>query len=210
MKYLLFPALLLIGGCTFNAAVNISPAHDISSNYSGKVNGKLAFYTETRPFDNVVAMNDGNICSGHTYKINAAQPFTASAFQTFTNLVENIEEVHAPIPRNELAVRGLTGMIILRGENIRSRLSITSKFFYDTVRADTNITASLSVLGHSGTLLSITSSQDGVVQHSDWWGMCDSVTKTISMATEEAMKRLLFTLGERFTNSSRIRATADL
>ena len=199
--------LLFTGACTYKGSVDVKAAYNIYSNYEDKVLGKWAIYSDGSKFKTEKVDMDGVACSLHSYPLDAVKAFEQSAFQTFANLVENIELVEVPIAAANLSKRGFDGQIIVTGERLRTELTFIQGFWAATARARIDFTASVSAVGREGRLLGTTASDDGIGK-GDAGIACEGGAKAVADGASDVIYGILTKLGERFANSNRVRAAA--
>jgi len=197
-------AALALGGCTYRAQTTSSPQLDVYSNYSQKVPGRWALYVET---DNLVkeVHSQDYTCAAHVYPLDIRSSFRESAVGTFQNLVQSLEVLNRPVAAQDLTQRGFAGMIYIRGEDIRARLTYDPGFW--SVKADSRIEldAGLIVDGPTGRMVGTRGSGRGEAI-TDAGYFCGGTTAALGQSSESAMKDLLGVLGERFTNAPQVRS----
>jgi len=203
--FICFMAVAL-GACTFKSNVGVNAAYNVYSNYENKVPGKWAFFADgSRLFDKDVDVL-GIACFANTYPLDARNSFEQSAFRTFSNLVEEIQQVNSPIAANQLARLGYHGQIIVKSESMKAEMSVSPGFWSSTLKGEVDITASVSAMTQKGRILGATASQEGETKTDGVW--CATLTKALGPAASESIKRVLTILGERFTSSPRVRGAA--
>jgi hypothetical protein len=198
-------AALTLGACAYNAPVAISPNLNVYSSYGDKLPGSYLLYVESSGLVQRVKPT-GLSCAAHSFPLDVQSAFTSSVVKTMEQLVESVEVVSSPVATAELGRTGKAGMIIIRAENLRARIQFIPGFFSATADANVELSASLSVDGPGGRLLGTTAAGDGANQGGSG-GACEGGATVLGQATEVALKELLGQLGERFSNSPRLRAS---
>lgn len=200
-------AAIGVSACTYNASAPVSPAYDVYSNYADKLPGQYALFVDSEELAGEYSV-DGYACSAHSYTQDASSAFEKSVTQTFQNLVENLEVVDQPLNQTDLADRGYTGMIVVEAEEIDVRINVIPGFWSADMTSDVEMAASLRVDGRNGRLLGTTVSGDDDAKTGAGSG-CEGGAKALSMATSSALEELMQRLGERLSNSRRLREAAD-
>ena len=206
-KILIILAALGVSACTYNASAPVSPAYDVYSNYDDKLPGQYALYVDSEKLAGEYSV-EGYACSAHNYSQDATGAFEQSVSKTFQNLVENLELVDQPLSARDLEAQGYTGMIIVEAEDIDVRINVIPGFWTSDMSADVDLAASLRVNGREGRLLGTTVSGDDDAKTGAGAG-CEGGAKALSEATSKALEDLMQRLGERLSNSRRLREAAD-
>ena len=206
-QILIILAALGVSACTYNASAPVSPAYDVYSNYDDKLPGQYALYVDAEKLSGEYSV-EGYACSAHNYSQDATGAFEQSVSQTFQNLVENLELVDQPLSANDLKAQGYTGMIIVEAEDIDVRINVIPGFWTSDMSADVDLAASLRVNGREGRLLGTTVSGDDDAKTGAGAG-CEGGAKALSEATSKALEDLMQRLGERLSNSRRLREAAE-
>lgn len=206
-KILIIFAALGVSACTYNASAPVSPAYDVYSNYDDKLSGQYALYVDSEELAGEYSV-EGYACSAHNYSQDATGAFQQSVTKTFQNLVENLELVDQPLSARDLEARGYTGMIIVEAEDIDVRINVIPGFWTSDMSADVELAASLRVDGREGRLLGTTVSGDDDAKAGAGAG-CEGGAKALSEATSRALEDLMQRLGERLSNSRRLREAAE-
>ena len=195
-------------GCTYTGSVDLNPAYDIYSNFDDKVPGRWAFSSDASDFVTDAVDMDGIQCVFHTYPLDAKQAFETSALHTFTNLVDDIDLVQNPISSDQLLDLGFKGQIIIRSKNMRAELEFIPGFWQAKAKSNVELTASLQVAGPSGNLVGTTASDDGNGKASAGFA-CEGGSDAVAEAANEAIKKVLTRLAERFASSDKVRESSQ-
>lgn len=207
MKLMVYTAmavsLLGLEACTYTTPVSVAPNLNVYSSYGTKIPGKFLLYVEA---DNLTttAVANGQGCSFHKYPLDVAPSFRESVTGTMRQLVDEVETIDHPITTAEIAAQGAKGLIIVKGNELTARFSVIPGFWTATAEESVDMSASLTVDGVTGRLLGTEAEGSGrsTVQGG---GSCGTITNGLAEATEKAMKKVLGELGERFSNSPRVR-----
>ena len=177
--------------------------HNRHSNYPEKIPGSYVLHADDDALNGVYKVQ-GFICSAHNYPVDARGAFRVSVLKTFENLVEGVELVDTPFDRTQLAQGGHKGQILVRAEALEVRLRVIPGFWSNTMEADVEMTASMSVDAVDGRVLGTTMAADED-QDADAGAACEGGAQAISDAASDAIKELVRGLGERLSNSPRVR-----
>jgi len=199
----LLGAVVFLSGCTYKAATNVNPATNIYSNYSDKVPGKYALYVDAEEMADTFKVT-GYACGAHNYPVDARNAFSVSVKQTLENIIEYVEVVDNPLDRNGILAHELDGMIVVEADKLEIDLIVIAGFWTSQMKADAEITVKVQVDNESGRLLgtSVEGDDDYVA---DAGGACGGGATAIGTAIEKAMKEVLERMGERISNSPRLR-----
>ena len=196
-------SILAMSGCSYTVPTDISPATNIYSNYSDKVPGRFALYVDAEEMAGDFKVS-GYACSAHTYPVDARSAFIGSVQSTMENIVEEVEIVPRPMDSSTMLSRDLKGMILVEVQDLDIDLIVLPGFWSASMEADAEVTVSLVVDGPSGRLLG--THVEGDDDHkAESGGACEGGAVAIGKAVEEAMKEALERLGEKLSNSPRIR-----
>ena len=205
MKKAIALALVLgVSGCSHTAKPQAIGAFNVYSSYSDKLPGKYLLYVDASALDTVAKPSDIN-CAAHKYPLNMQSGFQGSVRKTFSNLVEELEVVTSPVNRSDLQRLGARGMIVVRGEDVDTRLRLVPGMWTASVETDVEIAASIVVDGRKGRLLGKTVSGDKRSQ-ADAGMMCEGGAKALAQSAEGAMKEAVRRLAEELSNSERVRS----
>lgn len=195
---------LLFGACSYSAPVEMSASYNVKSSYEEKVPGNWAIWIDSSEFvdNNVTAKTQ--ICSAHSFPIDARAVFEKSAVNTFANITENIERVNNPIPGDALKAQGFDGQIVIEGQDMDVDLIFLPGFWSAKTEAEVEFEASLTATVGSTKVVGTTVSADGEY-NSDAGSACDGGAAAIGEAAGEGMQKILNRLGEAFASSTRLR-----
>lgn len=146
----------------------------------------------------------GFACAAHTYPVDARSAFIGSVQHTLGNIVEAVEIVPRPLDQVTIQARGLTGMVLVEAQDLDIDLTVIPGFWSAEMEADAEVTISLVVDGPSGRLLGTHVEGDDDYK-ANAGGACEGGAIAIGKAVEEAMKEALERLGEKLSNSPRLR-----
>lgn len=192
-----------LGACAYNAPVNVSPNLNVYSSYGDKIPGSYLLYVEEEGLSATVKPT-GFECSAHKYPIDITGVFKTSALRTMQQLVDDVQLVERPVPTTNLATMGKSGMIIIRAEDMTARMQFIPGFWSSTADASSEISASLTVDTPNGRVLGTSASGDAR-ESGEAGSACGGGANALGQATEKALTELFGQIGERFTNSPRLR-----
>ena len=196
-------AAALLGGCAYQAPVRIQPNLNVYSSYGDKLPGKFLIYVEDNSFLQTVH-STGVACAMHSYPLDLRFPFRESAIGTLRELVEEVEVVEAPLPSAEVAARHARGMVIIKSDGLTAHFLVVPGFWQASVDSNVSMSATISVDGQNGRLFGTEAEGQGNAQ-SPAGSFCGGAANALAEATQKAMKQMLGQLGERFSNSPRLR-----
>ena len=199
-------AVSTLGGCSYSAPAKVAPALDVYSNYDMKLPFSIALFVESEEMKKDVKVS-GFQCSAHSYPIDAREAFRISTIRTFENIVDGVLVVDKPLSQADIRARGLDAMVIVKVEDFDVDLKVIPGFWTAEMEADSEIAASISADTSEGRALgsSVEGSDDARL---DAGIACDGGAGAVGRATELAIKKTMDRLGERLTNSVRLRELA--
>lgn len=205
----IFPAIavglaIVVSGCSYSSQAPVSPAYNVYSNYDDKLPGSYALYVDADAMTGTYSVQ-GFDCAVHRYPVDARGSFKTSVHQTFQNLVENVELVDAPLSTADLQARGHRGQIIVEGQEMDVKLVVIPGFFMADMEADVEVAANMRVDDDDGQrMLGTTVAADkDAISEADI--ACSGGADAITAATSEAFEELMQRLGERLSNSRKLR-----
>ena len=195
-----------LAGCAYNAPVPVAANLNVYSSYGEKLPGRYALYVETEAFNQTVRPT-GYQCAAYHFPVDMKESFRQSVVQTVTQLVDELEVVQSPLSTEALSKAGLKGQIAVRADSMTARIQFIPGFWSSTAESNVELTANLSVDGPTGRVLGTTAEGNGSGQN-DAGAFCGGGANAIALASEKATKQLLGQLGERLSNSPRLRTAA--
>jgi len=196
-----------MAGCTYIAPVSVAPNMDVVSSYGEKLPGSYLLYVEGDQFAQMVEAT-GYACAAHAYPVDAGTAFRNSTVQTIQQLVDSVQVVEQPVSASELAAQGKMGMIIVDAQSLQARFVVLRGFGSATADANVDMAATISVDGRNGRLFGTTVEGSGNAQ-SDAGVMCGGAATALGEATQTAMNKLIGEMGDRLSNSTRLREAAS-
>lgn len=197
---------LAVGACAYQAPVGVNPNLSVYSSYGEKLPGAYALYISTDGFSRDVKPT-GLQCSAHHFPINAADGFKQSTVKTIQQLVADLEVVESPLTTDTLRQRGKAGMIVISADSFNPRIQFTPGLWSNTAESTVEISANMAVETPAGRVLGTTAEGSGNAQQNTGSG-CGDGAQTLGFATEKAIRQLLGQLGERLSNSPRLRSSS--
>lgn len=198
---------LVITGCAYNAPVAVAPNLNVYSSYSEKLQGRYALVVESEAYNQTVRPT-GYQCSAHTFPLDMQEAFRQSVIQTMRQVVDDVEVVQSPLSSDALARGGLKGQIIVRADSMTARIQFIPGFWNVSTDSNVDLTANMSVDGPTGRLLGTSAEGTGHAQGAAG-AFCGGGANAIAEASEKATKQLLGQLGERLSNSPRLRTASS-
>ncbi|UTP37755.1 hypothetical protein M9M90_10890 [Phenylobacterium sp. LH3H17] len=195
-----------LSGCAYNAPVAVSPNLNVYSSYSEKIPGRFVLVVDAEAFNTTVRPT-GLACSAHHYPLDLRQQFVASVTSTLRQLVDDVQILERPLPASDLARNGFAGQVVVNAETLTARLQVVEGFFRSTADSVVELSAGMTVDTVNGRVLGTSAQGFGNAQN-DAGMMCGNTATAIGGATEKAMRQLLGQLGERLSNSERLRRSA--
>jgi hypothetical protein len=199
-------AALALAGCAYNAPVAVAPNLNVYSSYGEKLPGRYALLVDGEAFSQTVRPT-GYQCSAHSFPLDMKDAFRQSTIQTIRQIVDDVEIVQSPLSADALERAGLRGQIIVRADSMTARIQFIPGFWSATTDSNVDLTANMSVDGPAGRLLGTTAEGTGHGQ-GEAGAFCGGGATAVAEASEHATKQLLGQLGERLSNSPRLRAVA--
>lgn len=184
-----------IASSVYPASVGMTPAYDVHSD--NRVAGTWALYVYAGRHD-VQSDVLGRACSAHEYPLDMASAFSPSAVAAIKQAVESVQIVDSPLSSVALNGTGYAGQIILKSENLRSKVG--SVFF--AMGGYVEMTVSMTVDGRDGRLFSTTIVGEGEARASE---SCPAAARAVGKAAERALQSVLTTIVERISTSPRMR-----
>ena len=202
--------LLGAAACSYEANVPVRPATDIHSSYDNPVAGRFALHINASTLRRTITPT-GMICAAYDYSFDGREAFRESVIATFERVAGSVEVVDTPLTQAELAAREMAGMIQVSAEAMDvALLGIEGVWtggllMTDDIQASVELAVDLTVDGRDGRAFDTTIRADEV-GFADGGSACDGGAGAISRAMGNAMQELMETMGERFSNSPRVRA----
>ncbi|MDB5437060.1 MAG: hypothetical protein JWR47_3317, partial [Phenylobacterium sp.] len=180
---------------------------NVYSSYDDKLPGSYALYVDSELFSQTVRPTGYN-CAAHTFPLDMRDTFKQSVVKTIQQLVEEVEVVQTPLSGEALARSGKRGQIIVRADGLTARVQFIPGFWRASSEGNVELTANMSVDGANGRILGTTAEGAGTAQ-GEAGLMCGGGANAVATAAEKATKQLLGQLGERLSNSPRMRAATN-
>ena len=197
----------VLAGCSYSASPEISPAYNVYSSYDDKLSGRYFLFVQSEEFADRVKPT-GYQCSAHSYPIDANEPFKKSVLKTIEQVVEHVELVETPKSASQIVGSGYAGQIRVNAEDLDGRIKFIPGFWSNTAETEVELVAGVKVDGPEGRLLGMTVVGDAK-EEGDQGVACGGGAEALATATEKAMKELLTQLGEKLSNSDRLRQSSN-
>lgn len=193
----------LVAGCSHKAEPVTAPAFDVVSSYGNKIPGKWLLYIDGSALDTTIHPTT-YACSAHNYPLVASGSFANSIRQTLSNLIENVEQIPAPVPAQMVRARGARGLIVVRGSQIRGDVETKPGFWTASMATNVAIVASVAVDGVKGRLFGTTVDGTGKA-HMDAGFACEGGGKSLAKSAGQGIHVVARKIGEAISNSDRVR-----
>lgn len=200
---LLSAIALAVSGCAYKADPLAAPSYNVVTSYSAKLPGKWLLSVNATALNQTVKPS-GYACAAHTFPLELSDAFRTSVAQTLRNVFDQIEELPAPIPGDQVAKRGARGMIVVRGEEARGRLDVQPGFWQANMKTEVIIVASTYIDGPSGRIFGTTVEGQGIAD-AEAGLMCEGGAKSLVDASSTAMRDVVRKVAEAIGNSDRLR-----
>ena len=192
-----------------------------TKSFGGRIRGNWLLIIQAGPLDQSV--QPSSACATYTYPLRLSEAFAASVSQSIVGLFEQIESGTLPIPDDELKKRGLTGMIIVRGQELNPRLDVQYGLFRANIKSEVAIVATVNVDGQRGQVLNVAIRGEGTAEVlRDCIGcerlafpenlLCDAggAGRSIAEAGAAALKDTVGRITNALANSEPVRASYTL
>ena len=190
-------------GCTHQAIVGTASPTNVYSGFDQRVSLPVTYTIDSTAVTKL-RKNDtvwGYACSAHRYPVDAIDAFTGSVPSMMEAVFDNFHE------SNGTPQKGITHLVF-RIERFDPRLMFNQKFFsmdaYATVEVGLSVLGTLDGKRVFGTSVDTQRSRTGEVVT-----LCSGAGVVLGDATREAIKDVLEKVGERLSNSQRLRLTAS-
>jgi hypothetical protein len=197
-------AVLSLGACAYQAQTVSSPARNVVTSYTNKVPGKWLLYVEADRL-NTTARPEDVSCSAHSFPLDFSQGFPASVRDTLPNVLERVEEVPEPVASDRLKASGARGIVIVRGEQLSSRLRAVPGFWSANIVTEVDMAVSVTVEGPNGRMFGKTFDGRGKGDRPSG-AFCSGGSESLKVAAEDAQREVLRRIAEEVANSDRVRS----
>jgi len=201
---------LFIGGCSYAVKPAPSPAVNIYSSYDEKIPGTWVIV----PYENISSIHKEiktgtSVCIASKYSVNVGDTIDNSIKRTMRSIFENIVE-HTSMPTN-IGLKNLeaNGSILVSLDTFEPKIRCST--FGGVCSGSSDIKLGVVVRGKSGKLFA-TSVEDSAIVDSDSATTVDRPTQgcsrlayLISEAISKNIKSALEKMGERLSNSPKLR-----
>lgn len=197
--------VLLLTGCTYQVAVQPASATAEYTSYTDKVPGKFALYIDAAQMStSAEQLTQG--CPLSKFPINASEAFRTSTVQTFQKIVQTVDVVDAPLPKEELIQKGYRGLISVRADSFIVHMAVIPGFWTATIEGDASLSVGVLVDGPTDRLFDASVSSE---RSSEKWtiGDCGVAVDAISVATTAAVKDAMEQLAGRVNDAPKLRQT---
>jgi len=198
MRWVLFSLVaawaVILWGCSYEAPALSGPQPDIYSADLGKVPGRWAMTIYVNGIDQTVHPT-GFKCSVNDYPLTVSSAFAQSAYATFDTVIDKVEPIERPLAASSLSKNGFDGIVRLKGDSLRARLSFSPGLVAGAVQAEVELDASVEVDDRTGHVGSVHASGRGTAT-SEGGVFCEGGATALQLAAERAMRDVVATLAE--------------
>lgn len=192
-----------VAGCAYKAPVVATPSYNVVTSFSEKIPGKWLLAVDATAL-NTTAKSSSFVCAAHKFPLELAGVYQTSVSQTLKQVFSEVEDIPNPIPADQLASRGATGLIVIRGEEVRPILDVQPGFWSANMRTEIMIVTTATVDKRSGRVFGQTVEGRGVAD-ADAGFACEGGAKSFAEAAGTAVKDSVRRIAEDVGNSERIR-----
>jgi hypothetical protein len=196
---------LLLGGCSYAVKPVSMPAVNIYSSYEDKIPGTWIIVID-EGMENISReiSTSSYACSAHKYPINAGGAIATSVKRTMRSIFENTIEQNTMPTKVELERQNASGVVLVKLDSFEPRVRCSAGFWSMSCTGSADVEFGIIVRGQSGKLLA-TSVGDSATVDGDGGGACEGAANVLSEAISKSVKEALERMGERLSNSPRIR-----
>ena len=183
------------------------PQYEPVQTYAPRIRGHWLLLVEPGQM-NLDVQPISSSCGSYVFPLQLSEAFTLALSNGLRTVFERIEEVAAPLAGEELRRRGVTGMIVVRGQELRPRLDVQPRFFHANMQTQVALLVTVQADGQRGPLLNGNIRGEGVANISEGL-LCDggSARKSVAAAGELAVGDTVSKIVEALSNSQRVVAS---
>jgi hypothetical protein len=200
-------AAVCLSGCAYKAEPISAPSYNVVTSFSEKIPGKWLLAVEATPLNQTIKPS-GMACAAHNFPLELSEAYRTSVSQTLKNVFAQIENVPSPVSGQEANKRGARGIIVIRGEEVRGRLDVQPGFWTANMKTQVLIVASTFVDDAKGRVFGTTVEGQGIAD-AEAGMMCEGGGKSLTDASEIAIRDSVRKVAEALGNSERVRAIAQ-
>ena len=197
--------LFITSACAYNVQPVSTRAVNLYSAYENKVPGNFVLVMDSSIRNvNREITPASYVCGAHRFPIIVGDSLAVSIKQSLDAIFEQVREQGSAPPADELSSLGLNGVILVRLDDFSPRIICHKGFFEGTCTASTDLSFGVTVRGSGGILVSTAAPGSKTADGSAGIycsGGADVLSDSITRATRDALERL----GERLSNSSKLR-----
>ncbi len=202
---LLILGTVVLSSCSYAVRPVSAPAVNIYSSYDEKIPGTFVVVID----DSVTHISreikpSGRICSAYKYPISVGDSMALSVMGTLRSVFENIIEQSTLPTSEDLIKMDARGSILIKMERFDSKVRCSQGFMSASCTATSDIEFGVRVRGVNRKLFA-TSVGDSATVDGDAGGACEDIANLLSESISKSVKEALERLGERLSNSSRLR-----
>ena len=197
--------VLFLGGCSYAVKPVSMPAMNIYSSYDEKIPGTWVVVID-QDMENISReiRTSSYVCSAHKYPINVGDAIATSVKRTMRSVFENtIDRTSMPTNEELIALRA-NGTVLVKLDTFEPRLRCSQGFWSVLCTGSADIEFGVIVRGRNGKLFA-TSVGDSAIIDGDGGGACQGGANVLSEAISKSVKEALERMGERLSNSPKLR-----
>lgn len=205
----LFTALTLIvvlPGCAYSVKPVSVSATNIYTSYDEKIAGSWVIVADEgmRNIEREISASS-YVCSAHTFPMKVGDAISTSVKAMMASVFENTTARTVMPTVNDLRRDGSRGAVLVRLDSFEPRVRCSTGFWTGSCTASTDVSFGVTVRGTEGTLYA-TSVGDSATVDGDSGGACEGGATVLSESISKSVKKALERMGERLSNSRRLRA----
>jgi hypothetical protein len=183
------------------------PQYEPVQTFAPRIRGHWLLLVEPGPM-NLDVHPVSVACGSYVFPLQLSEAFAVALSNALKGVFERVDDVAAPLAGEDLRRRGITGMIVVRGQELRPRLDVQTRFFSANMQTQVAILASVQADGHRGQLLNGTIRGEGIANIPEGL-LCDggSGRKSVAAAGELAVGDTVSKIVEALSTSQRVVAS---
>jgi len=204
---LLMFGLVALTGCAYNVQPAPVAVVNVQASYDTKIGGNWALVLdESLSSVNRQVKPASFVCSAHSFPVVLGDSLPSSLRRMFEQVFEQVQVRPSPPTAETMAREMFKGTLVVRLEEFSPRITCQTGFFSGTCSASADLAVSVNARNAGGTLFATNASGSKVADGSSG-GACEGGSQVLGEAINRSMKDMLERLGERVSNSPRLRET---
>lgn len=208
---ILVTATLVLTGCSYKVAPQVSPAVNTYSSYDDKVPGKfyLVLDSSLRNIQREVTPGS-DLCSAHSFPVNVGTALSLSVNDTVRSVVAEVVEIPSMPDQQYFKKNGGNGVILVRLKRFEPRLRFIQGFWSNSAIVNSDLVVEVTAKAPDGKTVLNTTAGSTRTTDGAAGSFCsngdDLLSQNLFDATREAMERL----AERLSNSHKLRSLGEV